>query len=73
MLTDTDVIVAEVTDRFRIDGEIRFPRTHITQVEVVPTLPLFADLIIHTTAGSEVAVLGLFRDQARQLADRLRA
>jgi hypothetical protein len=73
LLTDTDVIVAEVTDRFRIDGEIRFPRTRITRVEVVPTLPLFADLIIHTTAGSEVAVLGLFRDQARQLADRLRA
>ena len=31
--------------------------------EVVPTLPLFADAVVHTSAG----------DQARQLADHLRS
>jgi hypothetical protein len=73
LLTNTDVIVAEVAESLHIRGEIRFPRTRITRVEVAPTLPLFADVIIHTTAADGVAVLGLFRDQARTLADHLRS
>lgn len=73
LVTDTDVIVAEVAESLFIRGEIRFPRTQVTRVEVAPTLPPFADVIVHTTAGDTVAVLGLFRDQARRLADHLRS
>ncbi|HEY0816848.1 MAG TPA: toll/interleukin-1 receptor domain-containing protein, partial [Pseudonocardia sp.] len=73
LLTDTDVLVAEVAESFRLRGEIRFPRARVTRVEVAPTLPLFADIVVHTGAGDAVAVLGLFRDQARRLADHLRA
>jgi hypothetical protein len=70
-VTGTDVVVVEVDESFLIRGEIRFPRGRIRRVEVVPTLPLFADVVVHTTAGDEVRLQGLFRDQARQLADHL--
>ena len=73
LVTTNDILVVEVGENFRIRGEIRFPRGRVRRVEVVPTLPLFADAIVHTTAGDEVRLQGLFRDQARQLADHLRA
>ena len=73
IVTDRDIVVAEVNESFRIIGEIRFPRDHVRRVEVVPTLPLFADVIVHPTAGNPVQLLGLFRDQARRLADHLRS
>jgi hypothetical protein len=71
-ITSTDVVVVEVDENFLIRGEIRFPRSRVRRVEVVPTLPLFADVVVHTTAGDKVRLQGLFRDQARQLADHLR-
>ena len=71
-ITGTDVVVVEVDESFLIRGEIRFPRSRVRRVEVVPTLPLFADVVVHTSAGDEVRLQGLFRDQARQLADHLR-
>jgi TIR domain len=71
-VTASDVLVVEVGENFRITGEIRFPRALIRRVEVVPTVPLFADAIVHTASGDEVRLQGLFRDQARQLADHLR-
>ena len=73
IVTESDIVVAEVDETFRIIGEIRFPRDHVRRVEVVPTLPLFADVIVHTTAGDPVQLAGLFRDQARRLADHLRS
>jgi len=73
LVTETDVVIAEVDESFRISGEIRFPRSRVARVEVVPTLPLFANVVVHTTAGDTVPLLGLFRDQARRLADHLRA
>jgi TIR domain len=72
LLTSTDVVVVEVDESFLIAGQIRFPRSFIRRAEIVPTLPLFADVVVHTTAGDMVRLQGLFRDQARQLADRLR-
>jgi hypothetical protein len=73
-LTTTDILVVEVGEDFRVrGGEIRCPRSRIRRVEVVPTLPLFADAVLHTAAGDEVRLQGLFRDQARQLADHLRS
>jgi hypothetical protein len=72
-VTTTDILVVEVGEDFRVRGEIRFPRSLIRRVEVVPTLPLFADAVVHTAAGDEVRLQGLFRDQARQLADHLRS
>ena len=44
----------------------------VHRVEVTPTFPLFADVVAHTTGGARLTVLGLFKDQARQLADHLR-
>jgi hypothetical protein len=73
ILTESDIVVADVDEHFRIIGEIRFPRQYVRRVEVVPTLPLFADVIVHPTAGDPVQLLGLFRDQARRLADHLRS
>jgi hypothetical protein len=73
LLTESDIVVAQVDETFRIIGEIRFPRDYVRRVEVVPTLPLFADVIVHPTAGDPVQLLGLFRDQARRLADHLRS
>ena len=73
ILTEGDIVVADVDKRFQIIGEIRFPREYIRRVEVVPTLPLFADVIVHPTAGDPVQLLGLFRDQARRLPDHLRS
>lgn len=61
----------EVDEIFLVWGEIRFPRSLARHVEVVPSLPLFADALVHT-AGDTVRLQGLFRDQARQLADHLR-
>jgi hypothetical protein len=71
-VTQSDVVVVEVDESFVISGEIRFPRSLVCRVEVVPTLPLFADVLVHTTAGDAVRLQGLFRDQAGQFADQLR-
>ncbi|MFZ0160513.1 MAG: toll/interleukin-1 receptor domain-containing protein [Kineosporiaceae bacterium] len=75
ILTSTDVVIADVDTRFRIVGEIRFPRAMIVRAEVVPTRRLgvlpTADVALHSTTGVPVELLGLFRDQARRLADRL--
>jgi hypothetical protein len=71
-VTRRDVVVVEVDEGFVISGEIRFPRSLVGRVEVVPTLPLFADVLVHTTAGDAVRLQGLFRDQAGQFADQLR-
>lgn len=72
-LAETDVVIAEVDEDFRIIGEIRFPRGQIRRVDVVPTILLFADVVVHTTTAGRVPLLGLFRDQARRLADHLRS
>jgi hypothetical protein len=72
LLTGSDVTVVEVDESFLVSGEIRFPRGRVRRVQVVPTLPLFADALIQTTAGDTVRLQGLFRDQAQQLADHLR-
>jgi hypothetical protein len=72
LVTATDVLVVEVGEDFLITGEIRFPRGVVQRVEVVPTLFLFADAVVHTTAGDRVRLQGLFRDQAGHLADHLR-
>jgi len=73
LVTTTDVLVVEVGEDFLITGEIRFPRRLVQRVEVVPTLLLFADAVVHTAAGDRVRLQGLFRDQARQLAEHLRS
>ena len=73
LVTATDVLVVEVGEDFLVTGEIRFPRRLVRRVEVVPTLLLFADAVVHTSAGDQVRLQGLFRDQARQLADHLRS
>ena len=57
---------------FHIRGETRLPLLWFDRVEVTPTFPLFADVVAHTTGGARLTVLGLFKDQARQLADHLR-
>lgn len=72
LVTLTELVVVEVDKDFLICGEIWLPRSTIRRVEVVPTLPLFADALLRTTEGRSVRLLGLFRDQARELADRLR-
>jgi hypothetical protein len=72
-VTRTDVVVVEVGEDFLVRGEIRFPRALVRRVELVPTLPLFADAVVHTTAGDAVRLQGLFRGQAAHLADHLRA
>jgi TIR domain len=71
-LTSSDVVVVEVDNKSLIAGEIRFPRTLVQRAEVVPTMPGFAAVVVHTTAGDTVRLHGLLRDQARQIADRLR-
>jgi hypothetical protein len=73
LVTTADVLVVEVGEDFLIRGEIRFPRALVQRVEVAPTLLLFADAVVHTAAGDAVRLQGLFRDQARQLADHLRS
>jgi hypothetical protein len=73
LVTGSDVIVVEVGEDFLIRGEIRLPLAVISRVEAVTTLPLFADVVIHTGSGQTVRLQGLFRGQARQLADHLRA
>jgi hypothetical protein len=72
LVTTTDLLIVDVEESFLIRGETRLPRARIQRIEVAPTLPLFADLVLHTTAGDTVALRGLFRDQARRLADHLR-
>jgi hypothetical protein len=72
-VTATDIVAVEVGEDFRITGEIRFPRSLVRRVEVVPTLPLFADAIVHTGPGGEVRLQGLFRGQAGRFADHLRS
>lgn len=71
LATASDAMFVEVDEIFLVWGEIRFPRSLARHVEVVPSLPLFADALVHT-AGDTVRLQGLFRDQARQLADHLR-
>lgn len=72
LVTETDMTVVDVGEDFRIRGQLGLPLASIRQVEVVPTLPLFADVAVHTAAGAPVVLRGLFRDQARRLADHLR-
>ena len=71
-MTGTDLVVVDVDESFHIVGEIRAPLAGFGRVEVTPTYPLFADVTAHTTGGATVRILGLFRDQARQLADHIR-
>ena len=71
-VTATDIVVVEVGEDFLVREEIRFPRTRVGRIEVVPTLPLFADAVVHTTAGDVVRLQGLFRGQAGRFADHLR-
>ena len=73
LLTTTDLVLIDVGEDFHIRGEARLPLVWIGRVEVTPTFPLFADLIAHTSAGGRVSILGLFKDQARRLADHIRA
>ena len=40
---------------------------------VVDTLPLFADVVMHADPAGTVRLQGLFRGQARELADHLRS
>ena len=54
---------------FHIRGETRLPLLWFDRVEVTPSFPLFADVVAHTTGRARLTVLGLFKDQARQLAD----
>jgi hypothetical protein len=51
LVTASDVMFVEVDETFLVSGEIRFPRSLARRVEVVPSLPLFADALVHTTAG----------------------
>jgi hypothetical protein len=71
-VTATDLVVVDVGEDFHIRGETRLPLTWFDRVEVAPTFPLFADVVAHTTGGARLAILGLFKDQARQLADHVR-
>lgn len=72
LITELDVVVVQVDQTFAISGEIiRFPQNLIEQVEVIPTLPLFADALIHLAAGDILRLVGLLRDQASQLSSRL--
>jgi len=72
-VTATDVVVVAVGEDFLVSEEIRFPRSLVRRIEVVATLPLFADAVVHTTAGDAVRLQGLFRGQAARFADHLRA
>ena len=71
LVTVTDVVIVEVDESFLVSGVIRFPRSLVRRVQVVPTMPLFVDAVVSTTAGDTVRLQGLFRDQARQLARHL--
>lgn len=73
LVTATDLVLVDVDEDFHIRGETRLPLAWFGRVEVTPTFPLFADLTAHTTANARVPILGLFKDQARQLADHIRA
>ena len=73
LLTAIDLVLVDVGEDFVIRGESRLPLAWFARVEVTPTFPLFADVTAHTTSGARVPVLGLFKDQARQLADHIRA
>lgn len=72
LVTRTHLLVVDTGEDFLVRGEITLPLTRLRRIEVVPTLPLFADVLIHTSAGDTVALRGLFRDQAGRLADYLR-
>jgi len=72
-VTQTDILVVQVDEKFSVAGEIRLPRRLIERVETVPGVPLFADVVLRTNGGADVRLQGLFRDQARQLADHLRS
>lgn len=73
LVTATDLVLVDVGEDFHIHGESRLPLAWFGRVEITPTFPLFADLIAHTTSDARVPILGLFKDQARQLADHIRA
>ena len=72
LVTVTDLVLVDVGEDLFIRGETRLPLAWFGRVEVTPTFPLFADLTAHTTSGARVPMLGLFKDQARQLADHIR-
>ncbi len=72
LVTTDRLIVVEVEENFRVRGEIGIPLARIARVQVTPTLPLFADVVVHTVSGDEVELLGMFRGQARRTADNIR-
>ncbi|MGH4016597.1 MAG: toll/interleukin-1 receptor domain-containing protein [Pseudonocardiaceae bacterium] len=76
LVTGTDVVVADVDERFRVAGLIRFPRNTVVGVELIRrrragVLPT-ADAEIHTASGDVVVLLGLLREQGQQLVQHLR-
>lgn len=73
LVTELELVVVDVHESFQISDDFRLPLAGFGRVEVTPTYPLFADVTAHTTGGATVRILGLFRDQARQLADHIRA
>lgn len=72
LITGRSMIIVEVGEDLLIRGEIRLSLNTILRVEVVPTLPLFADVVLHTGPGGITRLQGMFRDQVRQFADHLR-
>lgn len=72
LITESEFIVVDVGEDLLIRGEIRMPRSTVRRVEVVQTLPLFADVVIHVDTAEPIRLQGLFRGQARDLADYLR-
>lgn len=72
LITESEFIVVNVGEDFLIRGVTRLPQSTVRRVEVVQTLPLFADVVIHTGTAEPTRLQGLFRRQARDLADHLR-
>jgi hypothetical protein len=75
LITGTDIVTAEVDERFRIIAEIRLRRQEIRRVELIPTRrpirPRTTDAILHLAAGDQVKLLGMFRAPAQRLSEHL--
>ncbi|MGH3942682.1 MAG: TIR domain-containing protein [Pseudonocardiaceae bacterium] len=75
-VTETAVAIADLDHTFRITRQLRVESTELTSADLTPRRRLgllaTADVLLHTTAGPSIELLGMFGKEAEELMENLR-
>lgn len=71
LITSTSLLLVDIDESFHIRGQTAIPLTRISRVQVIPTSPFLANLLIESAAGDTVELNEMSRDQAVRTAEEL--